>query len=79
MGGLDDNCVGKAAVSYVMGGALGIVMSMFMNAIEMRDYEIGKMRRSMAIVFRRDWRKILGTGKGFASFGGIFVFFECAI
>jgi hypothetical protein len=28
---------GKAAFSYVAGGALGFVMAMFMNAVEMRE------------------------------------------
>lgn len=29
--------MGKAAFSYVAGGALGFVMAMFMNAVEMRE------------------------------------------
>lgn len=36
LGALEGNCIGKAAVSYVMGGAMGLVMAMFMNAVEMR-------------------------------------------
>ena len=79
LGALEGNCVGKAAFSYVMGGAMGLVMAMFMNAVEMREIEIGKVRRSTAIVLRKDWRKMKGTGKGFATFGGIFVLFECMI
>ena len=79
MGGLEQNCIGKAALSYVMGGAMGMVMAMFMNAIEMREIEIGKVRRSTAIVLRKDWRKMTGTSKGFATFGGVFVLFECMI
>lgn len=37
------------------------------------------MRRSTAIVVRKDWRKMKGTSKGFASFGGVFVLFECMV
>lgn len=76
---MDKNCLIKAGVSYVMGGAMGLIMAMFMNAVEMREIEIGKVRRSTAIVLRRDWRRIWGTGKGFATFGGLFVLFECMI
>lgn len=36
MGALEGNCVGKAVLSYFMGGAMGLVMAMFMNAVEMR-------------------------------------------
>lgn len=75
LGALEGNCIGKAAVSYVLGGAMGLVMAMFMNAVEMREIEIGKVRRSTAIVLRKDWRKMKGTSKGFATFGGIFVLF----
>ena len=76
---MDKNCIMKAGVSYVMGGAMGLIMAMFMNAVEMREIEIGKVRRSTPIVLRKDWRRIWGTGKGFASFGGFFVLFECMI
>lgn len=72
---MDKNCILKASLSYVMGGAMGLVMAMFMNAVEMREVEIGKIRRSTAIVLRKDWRRISGTGKGFASFGFFFVLF----
>ena len=34
---MDKNCVIKAGVSYVMGGAMGLIMAMFMNAVEMRE------------------------------------------
>lgn len=54
---------------------MGFIMAMFMNAVEMREIEIGKIRRSNAIVLRKDTRKIMGTAKGFASFGGVFVLF----
>lgn len=76
---MESNCIGKAAMSYVMGGAMGLIMAMFMNAVEMREIEVGKVRRSTTIVLRKDWRRILSTGKGFASFGGFFVLFECMI
>jgi hypothetical protein len=36
LGALEGNCLGKSAVSYVLGGAMGLVMAMFMNAVEMR-------------------------------------------
>lgn len=72
---METNCIGKAVMSYFMGGAMGLVMAMFMNAVEMREIEIGKVRRSTPIVLRKDWRRIMGTGKGFASFGGFFVLF----
>lgn len=72
---MDKNCILKASLSYVMGGAMGLVMAMFMNAVEMREVEIGKIRRSTAIVLRKDWRRISGTGKGFATFGFFFVLF----
>lgn len=36
LGALEGNCLGKAAVSYGLGGAMGLVMAMFMNAFEMR-------------------------------------------
>jgi len=36
LGALEGNCLGKAAFSYVIGGAMGMVMAMFMNAVEMR-------------------------------------------
>ena len=58
---------------------MGLVMAMFMNAVEMREIEVGKIRRSTSIVLRKDWRKMKGTARGFASFGGIFVFYECLI
>ena len=75
LGALEGNCIGKAAVSYGLGGAMGLVMAMFMNAVEMREIEVGKIRRSTSIVLRKDWRKMKGTARGFASFGGIFVFY----
>ena len=34
---MDKNCIIKAAVSYVMGGGMGLIMAMFMNAVEMRE------------------------------------------
>jgi len=43
----------------------------------MREIEIGKIRRSTAIVFRKDFRRIFGTAKGFASFGFFLVLYEC--
>jgi hypothetical protein len=36
LGALEGNCLGKAGFSYVIGGAMGLVMAMFMNAFEMR-------------------------------------------
>jgi hypothetical protein len=32
----DDHCIAKATFSYFAGGAMGFVLSMFMNAVEMR-------------------------------------------
>ena len=34
---MDTNCIAKAVMSYVMGGGMGLVMAMFMNAVEMRE------------------------------------------
>jgi import inner membrane translocase subunit TIM22 len=62
-------------MSYFIGGAMGCVMAMFMSAVEMREIEIGKIRRSTRIVLRKDWRKIMNSGKAFASFGGFFLLF----
>jgi hypothetical protein len=36
LGALEGNCIGKAAFSYAMGGGMGLVMGLFMNAVEMR-------------------------------------------
>lgn len=36
---MDNNCAMKAAVVTVGGWGMGLVMSMFMNAVEMRDIE----------------------------------------
>jgi len=58
---------------------MGLVMAMFMNSVEMRHIEIGKIRNSTPIVLRKDWRKMKGTARGFATFGGIFVLFECMV
>lgn len=66
-------------MSYFAGAGLGLVMAMFMNAVEMREIEVGKVRRSTAIVLRKDWRRMMSSSKGFASFGGFFVLFECMI
>lgn len=30
---MDKNCILKAGMSYVMGGAMGLIMAMFMNAV----------------------------------------------
>ncbi len=30
---METNCIGKAVMSYFMGGAMGLVMAMFMNAV----------------------------------------------
>ena len=66
-------------MSYVAGGGMGIVMAAFMSAMEMRDIELGKSRRSTRHVLLKDLRRIKGTGKGFAVFGGIIMFYECMI
>ena len=33
---MEKNCIGKSVMSYFMGGAMGFIMAMFMNAVEMR-------------------------------------------
>lgn len=58
---------------------MGLVMAAFMSAMEMREIEIGKSRRSTRYVLRKDARRIKGTGKGFAVFGAIIMFYECMI
>lgn len=30
---MEKNCIGKSAMSYVLGGAMGLIMAMFMNAV----------------------------------------------
>ena len=30
-------------------------------------------------MLRKDWRRMMGTARGFASFGGFFVLYECMI
>ena len=34
---MERNCIGKSIMSYFMGGAMGLIMAMFMNAVEMRE------------------------------------------
>jgi hypothetical protein len=34
---MERNCLGKSVMSYFMGGAMGLLMAMFMNAVEMRE------------------------------------------
>ena len=62
-------------MSYFAGGAMGFVMAAFMSAMEMREIDLGKTRKSTRQVLRKDFRRIVGTGKGFAVFGGFFVLY----
>lgn len=78
-GVFDEQCIAKAVMSYVAGGAMGFVMAAFMSAMEMRDINFGKTRKSTRHVLRKDFRRIKGTSKGFAVFGGIIMFYECLI
>jgi hypothetical protein len=45
----------------------------------MRDIELGKSRKSTKQTLKKDLRRIISTGKGFAVFGGFFVLYECMV
>jgi import inner membrane translocase subunit TIM22 len=62
-------------MAYCFGGGMGFVMAAFMSAMEMRDIDLGKSRRSTRHVLKKDLRRIIGTSKGFAIFGGIILFY----
>lgn len=75
---MDSNCALKAGIVTIGGWAMGLVMSMFMNAVEMRDIEtIGNGKVSTKMTIAKDTRKIFGTAKSFAVFGFFFSVFEC--
>jgi len=41
---MDTNCFAKACMVTVGGGAMGFLMAMFMNAVEMRDLDYGRTK-----------------------------------
>ena len=58
---------------------MGFVMAAFMSAMEMRDFDINKHKRATKHVLKKDFRRMMGTAKGFATFGGIIILYECMI
>ena len=49
---LDTNCLLKAAMVTVGGGAMGFVMALFMNAVEFRELEYGRSKMPTRAVLR---------------------------
>lgn len=41
---MDTNCAAKAGMVTVAGGAMGFMMALFMNAVEMRDMDYGRTK-----------------------------------
>ncbi|CAD8112207.1 unnamed protein product [Paramecium sonneborni] len=76
---MDTNCAAKAGMVTVAGGAMGFLMALFMNAVEMRDMDYGRTKQSTRYVLRRDINKMFGMAKGFAIFGAFYSIFECQL
>lgn len=66
-------------MALVAGGGMGFVMAAFMSAMEMRDFDVNRDKRATKHVLRKDLRRMVGTAKSFAIFGGIIVLYECMI
>ena len=49
---MDTNCAAKAGMVTVAGGAMGFLMALFMNAVEMRDMDYGRTKQSTRYVLR---------------------------
>lgn len=62
-------------MSFVAGGGMGFVMAAFMSAMEMRDFDVNREKRATKHVLRKDLRRMMGTAKSFAVFGGLIILF----
>lgn len=62
-------------MSFVAGGGMGFVMAAFMSAMQMRDFDSNREKRATKHVLRKDLRRMMGTSKSFAVFGGIIILY----
>ncbi|KRW99153.1 hypothetical protein PPERSA_07396 [Pseudocohnilembus persalinus] len=78
---METNWILKSVVSFGAGGVMGLVMGLFMNAMESgRQFDVpGVKQPSTKMLLRKDARRILGQARGFALFGFFFSAFETNI
>jgi len=75
---IDTNCGLKAMMVTIGGGVMGLVMALFMNAMEFREMDFTKGAKQTAKTnMKKDVRRMMSMSWGFAVFGFFFSIFEC--
>lgn len=49
---MDTNCAAKAGMVTVAGCAMGFMMALFMNSVEMRDMDYSRTKQSTRYILR---------------------------
>lgn len=70
----------KTFIAGVGGYVMGIGFGIFMAALEFREVDTNRnFRARTRDVLAKDFRKVKGTARGFATFGMAFALFECML